>query len=76
MVPHRKSVSFCEKIIVHQEDPIEAVFLHEARINNQLIFQSDIALRYFFLLSPILDSEHRQKIKTYIEQCIKGSRLT
>ena len=62
-----KEVRFSDIVVYYTENPEHAEALKQSRVNNQIIFKNDCIYRYKPLLSPVLEEEHRRKIKHYLE---------
>ena len=69
----KKVVRFSEdQNTYHNEDPALSEDLHAARKNNHLIFKTDIIMRYSRIIGPVLEENHREKIRFYIANHYKN----
>ena len=67
-----KVVRFSEdKNTYYNEDPALSQDLHAARKNDTLTFKTDIRMRYSQIIGPVLNENHREKIRFYISNRYK-----
>ena len=56
----------------YNEDPALSEDLHAAQENNHLTFKNDIIMRYSWIIGPVLEENHREKIRFYIANHYKN----
>ena len=66
-----KTVTFSNDVTIYLENPDLSKDYRLSRIDSYQQFLTDCKFRHTPLLTPILQTKHRAKMKNYIEKCNK-----